>query len=149
MPQSNLSTHGATTAASDAATGTRRAFIRIASHFETRLGEIGRYFAARSEPDRFDRLIDLLRERVVPQLACAPQAGRSLTDTRPPTHKEALDATLERDALASLTEGGAPSGSEVREHAFDDEQGSDYRLVYLDAGEAVYLLSIRRVAAPS
>jgi hypothetical protein len=117
-----------------------RVSVGITSHFEAKLLEIERYWIGLGREEVFERLVSVVQGQVIPLLANSPQTGRRL-----PEHKlESDGASFATRLLGETQHSPDETGADVRDFDFRDEVAGGYRLLYLHAGDALYLLSIRR-----
>jgi hypothetical protein len=114
--------------------GASGASVSIARQFEVRLAEIEQDWLEAGDAQAFDGLLELLRDQVIPLLKSEPRTGARLLDHEP----DATESTHAGAALLEIIRSGSFSGCELRVLTF-----SGYRLLYLEAGETVYLLSLR------
>jgi plasmid stabilization system protein ParE len=114
-------------------TSPRRASVRFTASFEAGLESIEEYLAEIAYPAGYDRLLDTLENVVVPRLERFPAMGRPFLSSK----SETYEALLKTEELVERLERFAGSGG-VREYLLED-----YLILYLHAGETVFLLSIR------
>jgi hypothetical protein len=110
--------------------GPDHATVRVTGYFDTRLAEIERL----SSDADFERLIEDIAQEVIPLLERTPSVGRRMLELHP-------DGDEAPPMMSELLQRAA-AGGELLVYAF-----GAYRLLYLYADAAVYLLSIRRNAS--
>ncbi|MEK8090796.1 type II toxin-antitoxin system RelE/ParE family toxin [Thermithiobacillus plumbiphilus] len=103
--------------------------IHVTRNLETNLEQIRTFLLEKDLPKRFDHLLDLLFEQLVPNLERFPRMGRDFL-AHEPLSVEGL-ARL-RGLVASFPV------DEIREYPFDD-----YLLLYALRGHDLYLLSLK------
>ncbi|CCD39098.1 hypothetical protein BKIR_c41_0721 [Candidatus Paraburkholderia kirkii UZHbot1] len=119
---------------------TGAAAVRITTHFEARLLDIEQYWMELGNAHAFDVLVERLNTQIVPLLKRAPEAGRGFLDET----ADPWATVLATGHLSELLERAKSSGGALRLHAFGDASPDKYLLLYLFAGDTVYLLSIHR-----
>jgi plasmid stabilization system protein ParE len=105
-----------------------RTAVELTASFLEQLDSIETFLVEAGASQAFDRLVDVLRRTVIPNLRRFPRMGRPYLDS-PPQSVEALAV------LASLPKGCAES---LREYLH-----GDYLILYAMIGSTAYLLSIR------
>jgi hypothetical protein len=110
--------------------GPDHATVRVTGYFDTRLAEIERL----SSDADFERLIEDIAQEVIPLLERTPSVGRRILELHP-------DGDEAPPMMSELLQRAAAAGGDLLVYAF-----GAYRLLYLHADAAVYLLSIRRNA---
>jgi plasmid stabilization system protein ParE len=104
--------------------------VRITANFQENLESIPEFLTEQQADAAFDRLIGLLFEEVIPNLALFPAMGRDF-------HVQEPNSDEGRAKLHSLKgKNGRPQ--DIREYIT-----GDYLLLYLYRDETVFLLSIR------
>lgn len=107
--------------------------IRFTANFEANLEAIELFVADGDFPEGFDRLLDELGSRVIPNLERFPTMGRPFMARQPESLEAASKQELLRAMLARLGK-----SSDIREYVM-----GDHLLLYAVVSDAVYLLSIR------
>lgn len=102
--------------------------VELTASFLERLESIEAFLAEADTAQAYDKLLDGLRDTVIPNLRRFPRIGRRYLD-KPPRSAEALAQ------LVALSPGAADA---LREYLH-----GDYLILYTLAGSTVYLLSIR------
>ncbi|MBS0345887.1 MAG: type II toxin-antitoxin system RelE/ParE family toxin [Proteobacteria bacterium] len=107
--------------------------VRLTANFERDLEEIDRFLVESGAPQAFDPLLDELIDIIIPDLERFPAMGRSFL--RHPIRSVEARNGVNRlgKKLAQLGE-----GAEIREYILQH-----YLVLYVIAGTAIHLLSIR------
>lgn len=106
--------------------------IRFTANFEANLEAIELFLADGDFPEGFDRLLDELGSRVIPNLERFPTMGRPFMARQPESLEAASKQELLRAMLARLGK-----SNDIREYVM-----GDHLLLYAVVPDAVYLLSI-------
>jgi hypothetical protein len=107
------------------------ATVHITRYFDSRLVEFEK---SMTEADH-DHLVEIIAQEVIPLLERSPSIGRRVLELHP-------DGDESPPMMSELLHRAEAAGGDLLVYAF-----AGCRLLYLHAGDAVYLLSIRRDAA--
>lgn len=102
--------------------------VEVTDHFLARLDTIEALLEAAAASAAFDRLLDGLRQTVVPNVSRFPRMGRRFADLLP----RAVES------LAALRALALPDAEVLREYLHED-----YLILYAHIDATIYLLSIR------
>lgn len=107
--------------------------VEQTNSFAAKLDEIEAYLLEAGANRRFDEIVDELLDTVIPNLQRFPELGR-------PFLGHPIKSVEARNGIEALKRkaGHYNKDAEVREYVL-----SDYVLLYLLAGDRIYLLSIR------
>ncbi|MBK8401297.1 MAG: type II toxin-antitoxin system RelE/ParE family toxin [Propionivibrio sp.] len=113
---------------------TKKPVVKFTANFERNLEGIELFLTEVDIPQAFDGLLDELLETVIPNLERFPEMGRPFL-ARQPRSVETTNAlaTLRAKLLALTTDPEA-----LREYVL-----KNYLLLYVQVGNAIYLLAIR------
>lgn len=104
--------------------------VRISANFEQNLESIRCYYLEQDRPERFERLLDLLFDAIVPNLQSFPFVGRDFLKVIPGS----LEGLRSLERLTDLL----PERASLREYISED-----FLVLYLVQDELVTLLAIK------
>ena len=114
---------------------TNRITVKLTANFERNLADIEKFLTKAEAPQAFDGLLDELLDTVLPNLERFPGLGRPFFN-RAVGSAEATNALAVLQAKLAAVVGG--SGSSLREYVM-----AHYLVLYVQAGDTLYLLSIK------
>lgn len=114
---------------------TRCVTVKLTANFERNLADIEQFLTEAEAPQAFDGLLDEFLDTVLPNLERFPALGR-------PFFNRAVGSAEATNAIAALQPKlaavvGGPASS-LREYVM-----AHYLVLYIQAGETLYLLSIK------
>lgn len=104
--------------------------VRVTANFQANLDSIRDFLVAQEAAAEYDGLLDLLFERIIPNITRFPAIGRDFTARVP--------LSVEGEAAVSALRRRAGSETSLREYITDD-----YLILYALRASTVFLLSIR------
>ena len=107
----------------------RKITVKLTANFERNLEALESFLAEADALQAYDRLLDELADAVIPNLERFPAMGRAFLE-RPVGSVEVTNALAR---IQTKLQGG-----ELREYLF-----ADYLVLYVQFGEAIYLLAIK------
>lgn len=108
--------------------------VKLTANFERNLEEIERFLTDAEAPQAFDLLLDELLETTIPNLEHFPEMGR-------PFMRRSIRSIEAGNAMAALN--AKLSALTADPNALREYVLKNYLLLYMTAGDTLYLLAIR------